>query len=653
MIKKIVKISVTSVILFFVFWIPASLADSLGQSETFNVDSGYDSSQRTQLIATLKYISEESYFYIEDKWWNSLSSYEKSEAEKSLRDLANEFDKVIYPELTEFFGETWDPGIDGDSRITILMTKLKENTGGYFDSCHEYVRSRCNRSNEREMIHINADFIFDRKMKSFIAHELQHLIGWNQKERLVVLKEDVWLNEMRSEYVPSLLDYNDPYSGSMLEMRVKNFLNDPHNPLGEWKGESGDYGVITLLGHYLVNQFGENLFSLMSKNQLIGITSINKVLQEAGYSEDLDEIFINWSLANYYNSLAIGRGGKYGYTNSHLKRIHISPTINRFYSYSVVNFRELVKDWSPRWYLLQNKLSFQDNSIALKIEFNSSKQEANFRVPYMINYKDGSHELGFINLENQAGTTYIFNFAKDVESVLIVPANHSKIANFTNNDSSTRFVLKVSTVIVNQPVITSISPPRGSISGENTVIIKGGNFKRGIEVYFGGVKSLDVAFIDETTLNIVVPSHGAGLVNVWVRNPDGKSSVFAQGYEYSRGAITDGSLIRAKGDYKVYIVKGGYKRHILDGRIFDFYGHLNWANIIEVTPEERDSYKNSAWFRAAGDAKVYEVNDDKTKHWLNMTAEEFYVSNRRWEGVFIINNQERDFYRIGVDVRFR
>lgn len=652
--RKIAKISTVIVVLFFVFHIPVSFADILGESETFNVDSGYDSDGRTQVVATVKRVSERAYFYIENKWWNSLNSYEKSQAEKSLGSLAIEFDEVIYPELTEFFGDVWDPGIDNDSRITILMTELKENTGGYFNSCHEYTRSRCSRSNEREMIHVNANFIFDRKLKGFIAHELQHLINWNQKERIAVLKEDIWLNEMRSEYVSSLLDYDDPYSGSMLEMRVKNFLDDHRNPLGEWKGESGDYGVITLLGNYVANQFGENIFSLMSKNHLVGITSINKAFQEAGYSEDFDEIFANWSLANYYNSLAIGRGGKYGYTNPYLKRIHISPTLNRFYSYSVVNFSEEVKDWSPRWYLFQNKLSSQDESIALKIEFESSNQKTNFRVPYVIHYKDGSHEIGhFINLQNQTGAVYIFNFAKDVGSVLVVPTNHSKTANFTDSDLSTRFTLKASTVVVNQPVISSIFPSEGPLSGNNIVVIKGGNFQRGIEVYFGGVKSPNIVFINETTLNVVIPPHEAGFVNVWLRDPDGKSSVFAQGYEYSRGIITDGSLIRAKGDYKVYIVQNGYKRHILDGRIFDFYGHLNWANIIEVTPEKRDSYRNSAWFRAAGDAKVYEVNGDKTKHWLNMTAEEFYVSGRRWEGVFVINNQERDFYRTGADVLYR
>ena len=273
----------------------------------------------------------------------------------------------------------------------------------------------------------------------------------------------------------------------------------------------------------------------------------------------------------------------------------------------------------------------------------------------MIHYKDVSYELGFINLENQVGTAYIFDFSKNVESILMVPANHSKIINFTNNDPLVSFTLKASTVVVKQPVITTISPSYGSPFGGNSVTIKGGNFQKGIKVYFGGIKSSNVNFINETSLSVVVPSHETGLVIVWIENPDGQSSIFTGGYEYKIGAVTisDGSLIRARGDYRVYIIQKEYKRHILDGEIFSFYGHLNWANIIEVTPEERDSYKTSAWVRADGDSKVYEVNGDKTKHWLNMTVEQFIASGRSWDGVFITNKQERDFYRTGVDVLYR
>lgn len=571
--NKFAKIVIVSSVLFFIFCIPISFADSLGQSETFNIDSTYDYSERTQVVATLRHVGKQAYFYIEDEWWNALSSYKQNQVKDSIKNLATEFDDFIYPEITDFFGPVWDPGIDDDSRITILITQLKQGAGGYFDSCHEYVREQCSQSNQREMIHINAIFIFDRRMKDFLAHELQHLINWNQKERLAGLKEDVWLNELRSEYIPSLLDYDSPYAGSMLESRVDNFLKQPFDPLGEWKNESGDYGVIALLGQYLANQFGENIFSLMSKNRLVGITSITRALEDLGYSEDFDDVFTSWSLANYYNDLAMSKGGKYGYTNPYLKRIHISPTLNKFYSYGVVTFSERVKDWSPRWYLLQNGLSAQDDSIALKIEFESSNKNANFKVPYVVNYKDGSREIGgYIDLENQKGSVYVFRFAKNVESVLVAPANHLKTVNFTNNDSSTLFALRASTVIAEE----SVKP-----------------------------------------------------------------------------LIVDGSLIRAKGDYRVYIIQKGYKRHILDGRIFDFYGHLNWENIIEVTPQERDFYKDSAWVRADGDKKVYEVNGDKTKHWLDMTAEQFYFSGRRWEGVFIINEAERNFYLTGANVRFK
>jgi len=640
------------IILLLAICVPSAFADSLGQSKIFHIDPVYDSSRRTWLIATVHYVGERAYFYVENQWWDSLSSYKRIKAENIIKNLAQEFDNFIYPELTDFFGDVWNPGIDGDQRITILMSNLKQDVGGYFDSCHEYSRSQCADSNERELIHVNANFIFDRNMNGFIAHELQHLINWNQKERLAGAKEDIWLNEMKSEFVPSLLNYDEPYSSSILERRVKDFLADFSDPLGEWKGKAGDYGVAALFGQYLANQFGENLFSLMAKNNLTGIESINKALTQAGYSEDFDQVFTNWTLANYYNNLAMGRGSKYGYTNSNLKKIHISPTIRKFSSYGSFIFSESAKDWSPRWYLLKNSLSSDDASIALKIEFQSLDKKSDFKIPYMINYQDGGYGLGSINLKNQRGISYIFNFAKDVDSVLLVPTNHSKKSAFTDNDPLTAFTLKASIVLVKQPIIISISPSEGPSFGGNAVLIKGGNFQPGINVYFGGEKAPKVVFIDETSLEVVVPSHQSGPVNVWLKNPDGQSGVFAQGYNYTRPSLADGSLIRAKGDYKVYIIQNGYKRHILDARIFDFYGHLGWANIIEVIPEERDSYRDSVWVRAANDKKVYEINGDKSKHWLNMTAEEFYASGRRWEGVFIINNQERDFYRTGADVLY-
>jgi len=119
--------------------------------------------------------------------------------------------------------------------------------------------------------------------------------------------------------------------------------------------------------------------------------------------------------------------------------------------------------------------------------------------------------------------------------------------------------------------------------------------------------------------------------------------------------ITDypeGSLLRAIGDYKVYIIKGNYKRWIQTAEIYNHYGHLTWDDIIDVNPIVLAKYKESWLIRADGDKKVYELNADGTKHWLDMTAEQFVLTGHKWEMVYIVNNWERDFYKTGSAVMY-
>lgn len=120
----------------------------------------------------------------------------------------------------------------------------------------------------------------------------------------------------------------------------------------------------------------------------------------------------------------------------------------------------------------------------------------------------------------------------------------------------------------------------------------------------------------------------------------------------AKAAITDGSLIRATGDYKVYIVNGNYKRWIQSPDIFKFYGHLGFAVVQDISAATRDSYTDSWMVRADGDSKVYEINGDGTKHWLNMTAEQFVLTGHKWDMVYIINTAERDWYVTGPNVEY-
>ncbi|HEB01514.1 MAG TPA: hypothetical protein ENI16_00770, partial [Candidatus Portnoybacteria bacterium] len=307
---------------------------------------------------------------------------------------------------------------------------------------------------------------------------------------------------------------------------------------------------------------------------------------------------------------------------------------------------DLMKDWLPYWFKFRG-----GQGGILKVDFTGKGSTANFRVPYIIIKKNGQKLVKFMELKNQTGTVYIPDFGSQINSVIMIPSNQYKTTGFNSNQPSTYFSFIASTVTLSIPLITDVSPPEGSLDGGTTVTINGANFLEGAKVTFGGLEASGVRVVNSSTITAVTPAHSNGLVEVVVTNPDTQEGRLVNGFNYE-GVLTDGSLLRAIGDYKVYIIKGGYKRWIQSPRVFDFYGHLNWDRIITVTPEVRDSYQDAWLIRAAGDPRVYEINGDGTKHWLNMTSEQFTTTGRIWEMVYIINSAERDFYLTGSDVIF-
>ena len=119
-------------------------------------------------------------------------------------------------------------------------------------------------------------------------------------------------------------------------------------------------------------------------------------------------------------------------------------------------------------------------------------------------------------------------------------------------------------------------------------------------------------------------------------------------------ALVDGDLIKTADSFDIYIAKmvgaKKFRRLILNPDIFNSYGHLSWEVVQTVTAEEVRRYRMSPWIRAEGDTRVYEINGDGTRHWLNMTAQHFTDSYRDWNSVFIVNNLESNFYKIGPDI---
>lgn len=117
------------------------------------------------------------------------------------------------------------------------------------------------------------------------------------------------------------------------------------------------------------------------------------------------------------------------------------------------------------------------------------------------------------------------------------------------------------------------------------------------------------------------------------------------------GSFFDGSPIRAKGDPKVYVVKKSlnpgrtFIRWIQAEKIFGFYKHLSWSDVLDVQPELRASLRESFLIRKAGDYKVYEVDESGRKKWLNITPREFESRGYNWDAVYEVNEAEFSWYR--------
>ncbi len=553
-----------------------------GDQVTFFVDSSYDIRNRSQVSATLLFVGSESYIFVENEYFNRLSPEDQQAFRNQAKSLQETFDTLIEPRLAQLLGTPWTPGIDNDPKITILFQEIDLSAGGYVNTANEFPRSTTPNSNEREMVYLNVAAVNSPRLKSFLAHEFQHLITFGSKERVLNKNDDIWLNELRSEVAPSLLGFDDPFSGSNLERRLNAFLQNPFDPLAEWKNAPADYATVNLFSQYLLGRFGQTFFQEMLRVPSVGMESFDAALRAVGSNAAFLDVFRDWVIASVLNDSAIS-DGRWGYADSDLRNFRVSPNAtygSGAFSLVKLSVASSMKDWAPQVYRFS-----EGDGRSLKVTFLTAVQPNAFQVPYIFRRVNQSvSEISVLTLTNGSGTVFLPDFGREITEATFVPMWVGKRSNFSAND------------------------PAGFFS-----------------------------FSAEATREVPKTQEGSPMVV--------SPQVFTPSFP-------DGSLIRANNDFKVYIVKGRFRRHILDAKIFSFYPHLGFEKVNVVSPEAVAAYEESFWVRADGDPKVYEVNGDKSRHWLNMTAEEFTTSGRVWDAVYIINKVERDFYALGADVKF-
>jgi len=285
---------------------PPAAPYQVGEQKSFWV-TNVDSNSTHEIDATLEYVTENVYFWIQDGVQFN---------HNDLRDLVETFQDEIYPTNQEFFGSEWTPGVDGDPHLYILYAKdLGFSLAGYYSSADEYHPLAHEYSNAHEMFFLSADNVsLDEEFAySVLAHEFQHMIHWYQDRN-----EETWLNEGFSELAAYLNGYSVGGSDYVYTL-------DPDMQLTDWPGGIEDttphYGAAFLYVLYFLDRFGEEATQAVVANPANGLVSVDRVLNDNSASDPLngkiiqaDDVFVDWTIASYLQDPQ-AMDGRYTYHN--------------------------------------------------------------------------------------------------------------------------------------------------------------------------------------------------------------------------------------------------------------------------------------------------------------------------------------------------
>ena len=445
--KEIFIALLAGIVVFGAFAPNFADAISLGQKNIFFVDANYDKEGKEKITASLQRIGSYAYFYIENEYWAGLNQTERNKVKQSLKNLDNEFRDNIYPILTDTFGSEWKPGIDRDDRITILFHPMEDSNGGYFRENDQYLKMQVPDSNEMEMVYLSTDFINSSIEKSFLAHEFTHLITFNQKNRIYGVSEEVWLNEARAEYAPTLVGYDDlENEDTNLESRVKIFLKNPNDSIPGWQNRLQDYGALNIFTQYLVDHYGKEILIDSLKSEEVGIKSLEYALKKNKFAEDFSQIFTDYTIAVLINDCSIGE--KYCFKNENLKNLRVSPSVNFLpvNGDSNLGVSQSTKNWAGNW------SKFIGGKGGLKIKFIGNPENL-FKIPYVTKDSLGELTVGFFELdEGQDGEIIIPEFGDKIKSMTIIPSIQSKKSGFSGKELSFSFFWEASTMLTEEEI---------------------------------------------------------------------------------------------------------------------------------------------------------------------------------------------------------
>jgi len=623
--------------LFFLCQNQVALA--MEQEETFLISKDYDFYNRSQVQSFLAFESDNAYFYFEKDYYERLSASEKNILLSQVRVLGEKFDSIIYPTTKEIFGDEWNPGIDADEKVLILFSRMEYNVGGYFNPNDEYLKSQVvdDNSNEHEIIYLNPDFLSSGKIEGFLAHELQHMIYWNEKSRIEGVTEEIWINEARSELASAIIEekINNEFSSGTLAIRKRDFLTDYSDSLVDWNNSNYDYASVSVFMQYIKDKFGTNVFQQMNSGKKTGAYNLSYALEkEEGTS--LAQIFTDWTLANYINDTSLNP--KYGYDNINLKdSFNVVPKL--IYDKdgdNKINLEGELDNWSANYYKIDFSKITSDLYIQVSFDGNDS---GFFALPMVINYKDGSRKVEFFSMDKkQTNSKDLISQEGKISSVVLIPASENMNSTLTKNQAkSYDFAINISFMSTEEKIRTDGNLIK-LLDNEKVYLVEDGT-KKWIE----DSATFIIRGYDWDKIEIVTEVE-------FSLYPEGNS------IKNETTAARIGSLIKGSGP-KIYLLENDQRRWIKDEQTFVFLG-FNWSDVASLSDQELFLYKegetlskgiiaDGSLVKASG-PQVYLIENGK-KRWI--TSPEAFSRNKFiWSSIIETSEDDLLFYDNGLNI---